>query len=137
MFTVAQTARAGVLGCLLTASLVASAAEFQGQEPGEQALKEASVLRLARSLDPAVPVAVGKLVVRQQALLRARQLLNQYGRRAGLDDGWNSQALEWQWAENELTEDAFALIDSEIAVPDWFYEVLEREIANLFDAEEA
>lgn len=137
MIAVAQILRAGLFCCLLTAPPVTSADEFQGEEPDERTLKQASVSRLARSLDPAVPVAVGKLVVRQQALLRARQLLARYGRRAGLGEGWSQDAPEWQRAERELTEDAFALIDSEIAAPEWFYSVLEREIGNVLDAEEA
>ncbi len=137
MLAVARNARAGIFCCLLLAAMAASADEFAGQEPDEQALKQASVSRLARSLDPAVPVAVGKAVVRQEALLRARQRLTEYGWRAGLDAGWNSTAPEWQQAERELTRDAFALIESEIAAPEWFYAVLEREIANVLDAEEA
>ena len=137
MIAAAQAVRAGIFCCLLMAAPVAGADEFRGQEPDELTLKQASVSRLARSLDPAVPVAVGKVVVRQKALLRARQLLAQYGRRAGLGGGWNRDAPEWQQAERELTEDAFALIDSQIAAPEWFYAVLEREIANVLDAEEA
>ncbi|UCH49249.1 MAG: hypothetical protein JSU95_05545 [Betaproteobacteria bacterium] len=134
---VGQSVRAGFVICLLITPLLANGDEFQGEDPDQRALKEASVSRLAHSLDPAMPVAVGKVVVRQQALLRARELLAQYGRRAGLDEGWNSEAPEWQQAERELTEDAFALIDSKIAVPEWFYAVQEREIAKVLDAEEA
>ncbi len=137
MIAAARTVRAGIFCCLLIAAQAAGADEFQGQEPDERTLKQASVSRLARSLDPAVPIAVGKVVVRQQVLLRARQLLAQHGRRAGLGDGWSQAALEWQQAEHELTEDAFALIDRQIAAPEWFYTVLEREIANALDAEEA
>lgn len=137
MLAAAQRVRAAFVFCLLMAPLVANGDEFQGEEPDQRALKEASVSRLAHSLDPAVPVAIGKVVVRQQALLRARELLAQYGRRAGLDEGWNSEAPEWQQAERELTEDAFALIDNKIAVPAWFYAVQEREISKVLDAEEA
>jgi hypothetical protein len=137
MLAVAQRLRATIACCLLMAPLVANGDEFQGEDPDQRALKEASVSRLAHSLDPAVPVAVGKVVVRQQALLRARELLAQYGRRAGLDEGWNGEAPEWQQAERELTEDAFALIDSKIAPPEWFYAVQEREISKVLDAEEA
>ena len=135
--SVAQAVRAGIFCCLAMSPLASGADEFEGQEPDERTLKEASVSRLAHSLDPGVPVAVGKLVVRQEALLRARQLLAQYGRRAGLDEGWNGDAPEWQKAERELTEDAFAIIDREIAQPEWFYAVQEREIAKVLDAEEA
>ena len=137
MITVVRVLRASVWYCLLMASLSAGADQFEGREPDEHALKEAAVSRLAHSFDPAVPVAVGKVVVRQAALLRARQLLAEYGWRAGLDAGWNSTAPEWQQAEQQLTEQANTLIDSEIATPDWFYAVMQSEIANVLDAEEA
>lgn len=128
---------AGAGSLLLVASLSLAADEFQGQDPDEQALKAASVSRLAHSLDPAVPVAVGRVVVRQASLLRARQLLAEYGKRAGLDAGWNISAPEWQQAERALTVRANALIDSAIVRPHWFYEAMERETAKVLDAEEA
>ncbi len=137
MITVGRILRASAWCLLSVASLSAGADQFEGREPDERALKEASVSRLAHSFDPDVPVAVGKVVVRQAALLQARQLLADYGWRAGLDEGWNSTAPEWQQAEQELTEQANMLIDSEIAMPEWFYAVLQREIANVLDAEEA
>jgi len=137
MSIAARVIGATVGSFLLMASLSSGADQFEGREPDERTLKEASVSRLAHSLDPAVPVAVGKVVVRQAALLRARQLLAEYGWRAGLDEGWNGTAPEWQQAEQELTERANALIDTEVEVPDWFYAVLQREIANVLDAEEA
>lgn len=137
MMIVGRALRAAALSLLLVASSSAFADEFQGKDPDEQALKKASVFRLAHSLDPAVPVAVGQVVVRQASLLRARQLLADYGQRAGLDAGWNMSAPEWQQAERALTAQANALIESEIVVPGWFYEVVERETAKVLDAEEA
>lgn len=100
-------------------------------------LKIQAVTRLSQSLDPAVPIALGKAVVRQAALLHARELLAEYGRRADLDDGWNASAPEWQAAEDELMQDVRVLIDTRIERPEWFYAVLQREIANALDAEEA
>ena len=129
--------RAAALCLLLATSIIAVADEFQGLDPDEHALKEASVSRLAHSLDPAVPIAVGQVVVRQASLLRARELLSDYGQRTGLDAGWNRSAPEWQQAERALTAQANALIDSEIDNPDWFFQVLERESAKVLDAEEA
>lgn len=137
MMTIGRALRATVWFMLLMASISATADEFQGQDPDERALKKASVSRLAQSLDPAVPVAVGKVVVRQASLLRARLLLAEYGRRAGLDSGWSVAAPEWQRAERALTARANVLIESEIASPGWFYEVMNRETAKVLNAEEA
>ncbi len=134
---VGQAPRAAALCLLLTVSISAVADESLGEDPDQRALKSAAVSRLAHSLDPAVPVAVGQVVVRQASLLQARQLLAGYGQRMGLDAGWNSSAPEWQQAERALTEQANALIESEIDVPDWFYEVIERKTAKVLDAEEA
>ena len=100
-------------------------------------LKDQAVDRLAHSLEPAIPVALGKAVVRQAALLRARELLAEYGRRADLDQGWNASAPEWQAAEADLMTGVIGLIDSHIEPPEWFYAALRRETANLLDAEEA
>jgi len=137
MISVARVMRASAWCFLWVASLSAGADQFEGREPDEGALKEASVSRLAHSLDPGVPIAIGKVVVRQAALSRARQLLAEYGWRAGLDAGWNITTPEWQQAEGELTEQANTLIDSEIADPNWYYTVLQSEIAKVLNAEEA
>lgn len=135
MVRLAQT-----FGVAAILSLVAAGAAIAAENSAadrDQVLKDAAVTRLAHSLDPAVPIALGKAVVRQAALLRARELLASYGRRAGLDSDWRPTATEWQQAEAELTQDALRLIDSKIQSPEWFYAVLTREIARTLDAEEA
>jgi len=125
-----RLARAGCVGTLLFWML------FAGQAFADE-IKDQAVARLAQSLDPAIPVALGKAVVRQAALLHARQLLAEHGRRADLDSGWNASAPEWQAAENALMQDVVVLIDDSIESPESFYAVLRREIANSLDAEEA
>lgn len=137
MSRLASAVCAGALVGLLVVCGLTRADQLEDGEPDDQVLKELAVSRLARSLDPAVPIALGKTVVRQAALLQARALLASYGRRAKLDDGWNAGAPEWQQAEKELTADVAGLIQTEIATPRWFYTVLEREIANVLDAEDA
>ena len=129
--------RAAALYSMLAVSISVAADEFQGKDPDQRTLKTAAISRLAHSLDPAVPVAVGQVVARQASLLQARLLLAGYGQRMGLDAGWNRSAPEWQQAEQALTAQANALIEGEIDVPDWFYEVIERESAKVLDAEEA
>jgi len=134
---IASAMGAGLLFALIVFQGPAGAEQFRDSEPSEQALKSAAVSRLARSLDPALPIAVGKAVVRQAALLRARELLASYGDSAGLGEGWNPTAPEWQQAESALMEDAVALIDNQIEPPEWFYEVLQREIDRTLNGEEA
>lgn len=107
-----------------------------GQAAADE-LKDEAVARLAHSLESDIPVALGKVVVRQAGLLHARELLASYGRRAGLDSGWNASAPEWQAAEEELMQDVVEMIDARIESPEWFYAVLERETANVLDAEDA
>jgi len=137
MRIVGRALRGAALCSMLAVSISVAADEFQGKDPDQRALKRAAISRLAHSLDPAVPVAVGQVVARQASLLQARLLLAGYGQRMGLDAGWNSSAPEWQQAEQALTAQGNALIESEIDVPDWFYEVIERESAKVLDAEEA
>lgn len=137
MSRLASAVCAGALVALLVLPGQSRADKVGGGQPNDQALKEQAVSRLARSLDPAVPIALGKAVVRQSALLRARDLLASYGRRAQLDDGWNPSAPEWQLAEEELMQHTVRLIRTEVEAPEWFYAVLEREIADVLDAEDA
>ncbi len=128
---------AGLLFALVVFPGPARADEFRDSEPSEQALKSAAVSRLAHSLDPSLPIALGKAVVRQAALLRARELLTSHGRRAGLDAGWNPAAPEWRQAESALMADTVALIENRIEDPEWFYGVLRQEIDRTLNGEEA
>ena len=132
-----KLARAALLAGLALAPVLAAGEQVRADAIEEDALKSAAVSRLARSLDPAIAVALGKTVVRQAALLRARELLVSYGTRAGLDEGWNAQAPEWQQAETDLMQAVGRLIDQQIESPEWFYAVLEREIDRILNAEEA
>lgn len=134
---VAGSIHALVLLCLVTGAGPALAQPSDAGPGGEQSLKAEAVTRLAHSLDPAVALAVGTVVVRQSALLRARELLAEYGERADLGEGWNARAPEWRSAEEELMRDVAPMIVTRVQSPDWFYAVLEREIAVALDAEEA
>lgn len=137
MSCLVEVSRAVLIAGLALAPVLASGDQVPDTAVEDDALKSAAVSRLARSLDPALPVALGKTVVRQAALLRARELLASYGTRAGLDDGWNASTLEWQQAETGLMQAVDRLIDQKIESPEWFYAVLEREIDRILDGEEA
>ena len=127
---------AGLVFGLVVLSGSTRADQFRDSDD-EEALKSAAVSRLARSLDPALPIALGKAVVRQAALLRARELLASHGRIANLGRGWNATTPEWRQAESALTRGVAELIESRIETPDWFYAVLDREIDLILNGEEA
>ncbi|MGD2141229.1 MAG: hypothetical protein PVH25_12595 [Burkholderiales bacterium] len=132
---VVRAMRAVIWFFVFALSVPAVADQFDDQDGRD--LKADAVSRLAHSLNPAIPTAVGKVVVRQAALLQARRLLVERGQRAGLDAGWNALAPEWQQAEQALTAQASELIDGKIVVSGWFYEIMQREIAKVLNAEEA
>ncbi len=100
-------------------------------------LKQQAIDRLAASHDPAIPVAIGRLYVKQAGLLAAQRLLAERGQLAGLGPQWGPQAPEWQAAEAEQS----ALIDSIIARgiedPVWLRSAWAAESARVLDAEEA
>jgi hypothetical protein len=120
--------------CLAVIALVAAAA---APAAAADSLKDEAIVRLAASHDPAIPVAIGRVYVKQAGLEAARSLLAERGQAAGLGGGWNAQAPEWQDAEAHLT----SIIDGEIAQriddPAWFRQAWERESARVLNAEEA
>jgi hypothetical protein len=128
--------RAALLAGLALAPVLAVGEQVRATAVEEDALKSAVVSRVAYSLDPALPVALGKTAVRQAALLRARELLAS-GRRVGLDEGWNVEAPEWQQAEAGLIQSAARLTDQKIESSEWLYAVPGREIGRILNAEEA
>jgi hypothetical protein len=120
-------------GLLLAAALLAGA----NANADDVALKREAVERLARCHDPAIPAGVGRVYVKQAGLLRARALIAERGRAAGLGPEWRSDVPEWQAAEALLV----ALIDAQIATriddPAWFYAAWGGAAAQVLDAEEA
>jgi hypothetical protein len=103
----------------------------------EAQLKREAVERLAASHDPSIPIAVGRVYVKQSGLLQARALIAERGRAAGLGSAWNASVPEWQAAEAEQ----IALIDRVIAEqledPAWFRAAWGAAAAQVLSAEEA
>jgi len=113
-------------------SLLGASASFADEE---EALTKAAMNRLAHMVDPGIPVALGKIVVRQAAIQRARAILSDLGRANGVAQ-W-SDSPEWKAAEEQLLLDANRLVDEEINDPSWCFDILEREVASHMTAEEA
>lgn len=101
------------------------------------ALKDEAVARLAASHDPAIPIAIGRVYVKQAGLESARALLAERGKAAGLNAGWGPGEPEWQAAEVPLTAIIDAIIARQVDDPAWFREAWGREAARVLNAEEA
>ncbi len=101
------------------------------------ALKDDAIARLAASHEPDIPLAVGRLAVKQAGLIAARTLLAQRGRDAGLGGGWNAAAPEWQDAEARLIRIVDGVIARGIEDPDWLRAIWTDQAARVLNAEEA
>jgi hypothetical protein len=125
----------------LIALIAVAAVVFAGQVPAAlcatDALKEEAVTRLAASHDPAIPIAIGRVYVKQAGLESERALLAERGKAAGLDAGWGPRAPEWQAAEAPLTAIIDGIIGRQVDDPAWFREAWAREAARVLNAEEA
>jgi hypothetical protein len=99
--------------------------------------KNQAIARLAVSHDPEIPIAIGRVVIKQAGLKAIRAVLADRGRTLGLGPDWNPAAPEWQAAEGQLTK----LVDDLVAVrlddAAWFREGLGGAAANVLNAEEA
>jgi hypothetical protein len=101
------------------------------------ALKQEAIARLAASHDPAIPVAIGRVYVKQVGLLAVQRLLAERGAAEGLGLQWTAQQPEWRAAEAELTGVIDAVIARGIEDPAWLRAAWGSVSANILDAEEA
>lgn len=101
------------------------------------ALKDEAIARLAHSHDPEVPIAIGRVYLKQVTLRAARALLARRGRAAGLGNAWNANVPAWQEAEARLVETGRAIVIERVDNPAWLHEAWGREAARVLNAEEA
>ena len=120
----------------VTAALLAALLIAIGPAPAD-ALKDDALTRLAASHEPDVPMAVGRLAVKQAGLGAARTLLARRGRDAGLGRDWNPAAPEWQDAEAHFGRIVDGIIASGIEDPDWLRAIWTDQAASVLNAEEA
>lgn len=116
---------------LLVAGLVA------GAPACADGLKDEAISRLVRSHDPEVPIAIGRVYLKQVGLRAARALLARRGRAAGLDNAWNASASAWREAELRLVQTGQAIVVERVDNPAWLHEAWGREAARVLNAEEA
>lgn len=108
-------------------------AQMDGQE-----LKQDAIGRLIDSHDPALSVGIGRVYVKQAALLAARELLRERGRAAGLvPEQWNARTEPWRAAERELMQGMDELIERKVARGMWVREAWSALAAQTLNAEEA
>jgi hypothetical protein len=125
----------GVAVVLAAAALLSFDAAARQDDPE---LKRDAVSRVVESHDPALSIGIGRVYVKQTALLAARALLAERGKAAGLDKSrWNLQAGEWQAAERELMDGVDDLIQRRVTRGAWVQEAWSELIAQTLNAEEA
>lgn len=117
------------LAVISTVSFAATAAA--------DALKDDAIARLTAAHDPAIPIAIGRIYIKQLGLQTVRGLLIEAGQAAKLGSGWGPQAPEWQAAEAHLIARVDALIAREIQDPAWFRAAWADASARVLNAEEA
>jgi hypothetical protein len=118
-------------GTVLTALLIAIG------PAAADALKDDAIARLVASHEPDVPLAVGRLAVKQAGLVSVRALLAQRGRDAGLGRGWNAVAPEWQNAEAYFSRIVDGVMARDIDDPDWLRAIWSDQASRVLNAEEA
>jgi hypothetical protein len=82
--------------------------------------KSHKVDELVRMHDLSTSVSIGNYYLKQEALLAARTLLSEIGRRQGLGADWNPGNPYWRQAEEALLETAAMRIDREFGSLAWF-----------------
>jgi hypothetical protein len=103
----------------------------------EEAAKADAVSRVIESHDPTLSVQIGRVYVKQAALLAARDLLAQRGRAAGLGRDWQREHPAWQSAERELMQGIDELIARRVANPLWVKEAWSESVGQIVNGEEA
>ena len=109
----------------------------QAQDEDEQALKRNAVSRVVESHDPALSIHIGRVYVKQAALIAARNLLTERGKATGLGEMWNAETTLWRDAEGELMEGVDELIKRKVATPVWIKNAWTDLVSSNFNGEEA
>lgn len=104
----------------------------------DPALKQEAIERLAASHDPALSVYIGRVYVKQAALIAAREVLSERGKAAGLSKArWNADLPAWKAAEAELTSGLDALVERKVAQGNWVQQAWSQLAAQALNGEEA
>ncbi len=108
---------------------------LSGEDP---ALKHDAIERLSKSHDPTLSVGIGRLYVKQAALLAVREVLAERGRAAGLDRSrWHPALRQWQAAERDLMDGVEDRVQSRVATGEWVQRAWGEAAARTLNGEEA
>lgn len=119
-------------------SVFVMTAALAQEDDSLEALKADAINRLVAEHDTSLSINIGRVYVKQAALIAARDLLRRKGQAAGLTNAqWNLDTLEWQGAERELTAGLDALIRTQVANPAWLRTAWTQLSSQLLGAEEA
>ena len=103
----------------------------------DEAAKADALSRVVESHDPTLSVQIGRVYVKQAALLAARELLAERGRAAGLGREWQRDHPAWQSAERELMQGIDQLIARKVTNPVWVKEAWSESVGQVVNGEEA
>lgn len=118
--------------------LWAGAGVARADEAQERARnKDEAVQRVVAAHDETMVVGAARLIAKQAALRLARGFLADWGREAGLGEGWNDDAPQWREAEQLLMQRAATGPLDLIAGPAWVKAIRASYIAEGFGGEEA
>lgn len=100
-------------------------------------LKADAIQRLSGSHDPQIPIALGRVYLRQVGIRAARARLARAGRDAGLGRNWGPTHPGWREAESALMIRVDDIVRDRLENGSWLQEAWAREADRLLNAEEA
>lgn len=104
----------------------------------DAALKQDAIDRLSQSHDPTLSVGIGRVYVKQAALIAAHEVLLERGRAAGLDKTrWHPGVAQWQAARRALLQGVDELVSSRVANGQWVRSAWGEVAAQTLNGEEA
>lgn len=122
---------------LFAAPLAALAFLAAGAVAAADDLKTDAIQRLSGSHDPQIPVALGRVYLRQVGIRAVRARLARAGREAGLGRDWAPVHPRWVEAEGALMTRVDDIVRRRLESGTWLQEAWGREADRMLNAEEA
>jgi hypothetical protein len=123
------------LALLLSATMSAHAAESEAEET--QRYTREAVARVVNSHDNVLIMKGGELMIRQQAVKAAHNLLVQWGREQRLGPHWWHDRPEWMAAKAELIAAGDIVLKEQFVDDAWISRIWTEYTSSNFDGEQA